>query len=289
MKFEEILTEYHIPFKTEGNHCRNGWINFDCPFCSKDQEHYRMGFNIEGKYVHCWLCGKHGLVHTLSEITDISYSKCKKLLDDIITKRIVKEKHKGKLILPSRIGELQTAHRNYLRGRGFNPTTLQKTWGIKGFGAVGKYSWRIFIPITFEGKIISWTTRSISNNKNITRYITAKEEHSAMPIKSILYGEEFVKHVIFINEGPTDAWNIGKGAVATLGTAYSQAQVNKMAQYPTRVICFDNEREAQKRAQKLCNDLSVFPGDTYNIILDAKDPGSASKKEINRLRREFLK
>ena len=90
MKFEEILTEYHIPFKTEGNHCRNGWINFDCPFCSKDQEHYRMGFNIEGKYVHCWLCGKHGLVHTLSEITDISYSKCKKLLDGIITKRMLR-------------------------------------------------------------------------------------------------------------------------------------------------------------------------------------------------------
>ena len=248
-----------------------------------------MGFNLESKYVHCWACGSHGLVQTLSEILNISYGKCKELLDSIITERIEKQEHKGKLVLPSGIGKLRNAHRNYLEQRRFDPDTLQKIWNIKGIGQAGAYSWRIFIPITFEGKVVSWTTRSISRNPKVKRYITASKFQSSMPVKSILYGEEYVKHVIFINEGPTDVWNIGKGAVATLGTSYTQIQVNRMAQYPVRVICFDSEYMAQKRAKKLCDDISVFPGDTYNVVLDAKDPGSASKKEINRLRKEFLK
>jgi hypothetical protein len=38
----------------------------------------------------------------------------------------------------------------------------------------------------------------------------------------------------------------------------------------------------------LCDALAVFPGNTTNVQLSAKDPGSAGDKEIYELKRRFL-
>lgn len=65
-------------------------------------------------------------------------------------------------------------------------------------------------------------------------------------------------------------------------------QVKKMAAYPSRVVCFDSEPRAQDRARELCEALSIHPGRTVRIEIDSPDPGSASKKEVARLRRAFL-
>ena len=89
-------------------------------------------------------------------------------------------------------------------------------------------------------------------------------------------------------EGPTDCWKIGAGAVCTFGLAWTPAQLARIASYPTRVICFDNEEEAQKQARVLCAELEPFPGRTINVCLEAKDPGSAQKEEIQCLRKEYL-
>jgi DNA primase len=110
-----------------------------------------------------------------------------------------------------------------------------------------------------------------------------------MPHKSLLYGEDLARKTIIINEGPTDAWAIGPGAVATLGTSYSLSQVSKMVEFEKRIVCFDNEPAAQARARKLCADLSAFPGSTENCILDADDAASASRKELKLLRQTYLK
>jgi len=65
-------------------------------------------------------------------------------------------------------------------------------------------------------------------------------------------------------------------------------QVERIAKYPVRAVCYDNEPDAQQRARELADRLSVLPGDTYNITLDSKDPGEATRKEIERIRREIL-
>lgn len=291
MKFTEILSQLNIPYKTEGHHhCRPGWVNIDCPFCGKDSHKWHMGYSLEGNYLTCWRCGFHTLIETLIEITGESPTKCKRILKDIETIKIKtkKEKPKGKLILPTSNGRLQPIHKQYLKSRGFNPNKLKKIWGICGIGIAAKLSWRIFIPIFYHGKMVSWTTRSISHSNKITRYISAGIKEESMPHKSLLYGEDYTTNIIIITEGPFDVWRIGPGAVATLGTGYSNDQILRMTSYPKRVICFDNEREAQKRAKKLCDDLSVFPGKTYNIQLNAKDAASASDKEIKQLRESFL-
>jgi hypothetical protein len=102
--------------------------------------------------------------------------------------------------------------------------------------------------------------------------------------KKMLFGNQFIREAAIIVEGPLSAINVGRGAVATLGVAYTQAQVNLMADIWRRIIVFDNEPKAQARARQLADQLAVFPGETFVVNLDADDPGSASRTEVRQLR-----
>jgi len=286
MNFIDILSQHDIPYLTEGHHhCRTGWIQFDCPYCGRDSKKYHMGYSLDQNYCNCWRCGHHSLVNTLMEITLLSYGECQNLLKDIRPERQEKERVIGQLKLPKNIGPLQTPHIQYLQSRGYVPKELEMMWGIKGIGVAANLAWRVFIPIHHFGEIVSWTTRSISKGPDTTRYLSASPQEEAVSHKTLLYGEDYARHSIIVVEGPFDVWRIGPGAVATLGTGYKQSQLAKMIRYPVRAVCFDNERAAQQRAYNLVEQLSAFPGQTSNIVLDSKDAGEATEQEIRKLRK----
>ena len=291
MKFVDILKDYGIPSAPEGNHhCRPGWIQIDCPFCGKDSQRWHLGFSLEDNYFNCWRCGYHHLLEVFVELTNLSYSKCKNLIKDIQPELFQKPEHTGKLILPQGLKPLSPRHIKYLKSRRLNWKKIVRLWGVKGIGVHPDLSWRLFIPITYQGETVSWTTRVLSDSVK-PKYISALANEESIIHKSLLYGEDFARQSIIIVEGSTDAWMIGAGAVATLGTAYTQAQVLKMVEYKTRAVWFDNEYEAQKRAKRLVKDLSAFPGDTFRITLKGsrKDPGEALRKDIMKVRKEILR
>jgi hypothetical protein len=121
-------------------------------------------------------------------------------------------------------------------------------------------------------------------------YISASKEQELQPIKTLLYGEQYrtFYDTIIVTEGVFDVFNIGIGAVATFGKLITASQLLRISKFARRVICFDNEPDTQEQAKRLCYELSLFPGETLNVCLDADDPGSACKKEIKRLRQLFL-
>jgi DNA primase len=199
---------------------------------------------------------------------------------------IKKESVDRHLELPKGVNEMQEAHRAYLRDRKFDPDVIANLWGVKGIGIAARMAWRLFIPIhDAEGMMVAWTTRSLNPNADL-RYITSKEEQSEVDVKSLLYGEHLVQDSVIVNEGPIDAWAWGYGGVATLGVAYTDIQVARIVKYPLRAICFDSTPDAQRRAEALCRQLSAFPGDTHNILLESgKDPASADFEEISEIKR----
>jgi DNA primase len=173
----------------------------------------------------------------------------------------------------------------YLSKRGFDYKEIQWLWQIKGIGiAERKLMWRLFIPVLHNNEVVSWTTRSIRDNTKY-KYISAGPEQELLPHKNILYGSDYARHTVIIVEGPLDVWRIGPGAVATFGTAFTKQQVLALLKYPRRVVCYDNEKEAQDQALKLCDALGVFGGETLNVTLESKDPDEAKPKEIKRLRK----
>ena len=290
MKFIELLYEFDIPRAPEGHHHHtHGWVQIDCPFCSKDSHHWRMGYNISGGYINCWSCGTHSLASVLHEYTNLPFHKIKALLDqldDIIIQPIRKENIEGMLGIPSCVGNLRDIHIRYLSTRGFDYKEIQRLWQVKGISIAGRLKWRLFIPVLHQNRVVSWTTRAIG--KASCKYISAEPNEELIPHKNILYGGDYICHCAIITEGPLDVWAIGPGAVATFGTAYTQQQILQLIKVPRRIVCYDNEVEAQKQAQKLCDALGSFEGETINVVLDAKDPGEAKHKELKKLRK-FLK
>ncbi len=286
INFTDILTDYHIPFHESGKNTRRGWVNFMCPYCQKDPY---MGFNVEGRYVNCWACGRHPLWETLHIITreppPVVWGWIKEIPETFILPEM---KPVGKLKVPIGVEPMGELHQEYLHDRRLNASRVARDWqvqGISGFG--GHLRYRLFIPIHLRGQVVSWTTRSIT--KREPRYWAAKDDESSIPIERLLYGVDGCRNGIIVVEGPVDVWAIGPGAVATLGTRVSPAQLAQLSSFPVRVVCFDSEPDAQARARKLANDLSVFEGVTHNVVLETgKDAASASKDEVKALKKEFL-
>lgn len=194
--------------------------------------------------------------------------------------------------MPKGVIPLKKAHKQFLRERDFNPDRIAKLWGVGGIGYNGSYKtneqcfplrWRLFIPIELQGIMSSWTTRSISHSTENNRYISAPPDHERISHKELLYGEDFAGQTIIIVEGPTDAWRIGPGAIATFGTRPTPAQIIRMGRYVKRYVLFDHG--AERYSQALVQALSVFPGETHSIEIDADDPGSLKPKELRQVRK----
>jgi len=194
----------------------------------------------------------------------------------------------GRLVLPAGRTPLLPGHHTYLAARGLDAAQVVDLWGVEGLGQTARLPWRLFIPIHHHGEIVSWTTRSIQPGARL-RYISASAGEESVPHKSILYGTDYARHAIIIHEGPIDVWATGPGAVATCGTAYTEAQLKAMSRYAIRVVCFDAGAEAQARARGLADVLSVYSGMTYNVQLETgEDAAAADPAEVAELRRTFL-
>lgn len=245
-----------------------------------------MGYNVSRGYVSCWRCGSHPLISTVAELADVPWQQAKKLVDgvDAVGAAQAVVERRGRLVLPEGLEPLRRAHREYLLRRGFDPAELVGRYQLQCMAQTARLAWRIFIPIQYQGKTVSWTSRSIADAPKM-RYISASAEQEMMNHKNLLYAQDLVPgHAVVVVEGPFDAMNIGPGAVGLCGVGYSRAQVAKLAPYLVRAVCFDSEPDAQRRAMKLVNELSAFPGKTLNVQLDAEDPGSASQREVRQLR-----
>lgn len=286
MTIQEVFDDLKVPYREAGehHHTRPGWIQLDCPLCGKDSGGFHLGYNLSLKYFNCWKCGGLYFPKVL-EALGLPYGKAKEVhrsVDAAALSRIVRER--TTLKEPAGVGDMLPAHREYLEGRGFSPDKLSRIWGLKGIGLAHRLGWRIYIPITHQGVQVSWTTRAIGDRAAL-RYISASPEQESMSHKRAVYGADLCHHSIVVCEGPADAWAIGPGAGATFGTSFSSSQVKIMSRFPFRFICFDSSKDAQRRAEGLADQLSVFPGSTQNVTLDAKDPGEASRKEIRLLRK----
>jgi len=292
VNFRDILDRYNIPYIAEGHeHCRPGWLQLDCPNCSPNSGRWRLGYNLAHHYTNCWQCGRVDLLRFFETVTGASRTETRQALAGIIRERAA-SRPRGTLKLPAGVGELLPAHTRYLRSRGFDPGALVKLWGLGGIGLAKELQWRVFIPIHLYGDVVSWTTRSISDEHS-TRYRSAAATDEAIPHKTILYGEDYARHTAIVVEGPVDAWAGGPGVVGTCGTGFSQSQVARLARYATRVVCFDNAADARKRSRELAMALSAFPGKTYEAEIDAKDLAEdlqrTGGKEIKQLRKHFLR
>ena len=232
------------------------------------------------------MCGPKRVIDIIASHTG-NYHKAKQLLASVeIDKQIETSIEQKEVKIPKSVGALQPAHIHYLQSRGFNDIQhLSTMWNIGGIGIDPFLSWRIWIPYYYQGRIVTWTTRSIVDDKNVPRYVSAPKSASIMTPKQVLYGIDYVRVAAIICEGPIDCWAIGPGAVATSGINVSKEQILQLIDIPIRAVCFDSTDEGKKASSDLCRTLSCYPGKTYKIRLESgKDPASIDEDELQELK-----
>lgn len=279
----EVFAQYRVDVVESGHkHSRPGWIQVThCPFCSSNNAH--LGYHLAFGYFSCWKCGHHSAFETF-KLLKIPWAIAKQLKAGHEPDALLAKKARGGLKEPKGRGPLLPAHVRYLEGRGFDVEACVRLWKAEGIGIAARLAWRVYIPITYRGKTVSWTTRAIGAEVE-PRYLSASPEEEALDHKSLVYGLDYVRGAALIVEGPLDVWNVGPGCVGLFGLGYSSAQVRALANVPRRFVCFDRSRDAQARARALASELACFPGVTQVVELDADDPGSASRKEVKAVRK----
>lgn len=289
MNLRRLFEQLRVPTKSHGEHknVRRGWVAICCPCCGDSSQFYLAFPERGGTGGNCWRCGRHSLWDVLIAL-GLDRRQAAEAMAGLDLQRLPKTDtpFPGRYRPPKGVGLLGGKHLAYLRNRGISEARAA-SWGIKGIGLSARLAWSLFLPVVLHGAELSWTTRSVG--KGGRRYVSARPEEEAAPLKTLLYGEDFARNSVVVVEGPMDAVRIGPGAAATFGLNTTAAQVAKIAGFPLRAICFDNEPRAQAAAERLCRDLAAFPGETVRVVIESgKDAGEADEEEILEIRRMFL-
>jgi hypothetical protein len=283
----KIYKKYNIKYYTEGKNVSQNWINIQCPCCSDKSWH--LGFNSEKQYYYCWKCQYHSIKEIFTKLK-IPLSELKNNTQSIILNKLNnKEIIKKDFILPGT--KLNDNHKNYLLNRDFDANYLENKYKLLGTNHLDqKYKFRIIIPIIYNNQIVSFTSRDYTNKQTL-RYISCPKEMEIIEHKNILFNYDNCQNsFIIIVEGIFDCFRMDDNCCATFGISYTKEQVNLLTKYETIYICFDNEIDAQKQAEKLGNELSGIGKNVFivNIPDQYKDMAEMPEAEAMKFKQELL-
>jgi len=299
MRILELLDHLGIAYMTEGHkHCRPGWVNMPCPFCSGNPGMH-LGYDMDNEYFKCWRCGWHRTGSTLSKLSGMPLSQVLSLMGEYGGKtrynpwnmkrapRIKGFQH------PSGTGQLSPVHRAYLEKRKFDPEKIEAEWGVLGTGPVSlldgmDYKHRILCPIRWDGQEVSFQCRSIRDNVQ-PKYKACPKERELIHHQHILYGNQsrWGQTGICV-EGVTDVWRLGEKSFAVFGIEFTLPQIRKIAQHFSRVaVVFDDDPQATVQVHKLIAELRMYGVDAWWVPIIG-DPGGMGQADADAFVKDIL-
>lgn len=296
---QSVLHQYGV-----AGEVRPGWMNLGCPFC-KGTHH--LGVNLEGVWFTCWRCGWHDPVATIAALCHIGKADALELYRSIAPGRAgasARDRNRAvqaRISLnpykrPSDVAPLTRSHKTYLAGRGFDPDRLASEWGLMSTGPTSHldridYRYRVFIPIEWDGREVSFLARDATGRSEI-KYRSCPQPREAVHHKHIFYGHPncFKRRIGIAVEGATDCWRLGDAAFALFGIRYKREQVNEIVRHFDRVtVVFDGDREAQRQAAALEAELGARGVRAGRVRLGpGQDPGVMSEDDASHLVREAV-
>lgn len=304
--FIKLFKDYKIDYTTKSN---RGWINVECVYCTSSSHSKHLGFNLADGHCTCWKCGGHQATPTLARLLAIPSGEVNQVLAQYESRNYVLN-HLNKRIPQAKHLELPTdtftpAERKYLLSRNFSPRYLHEKYGVVGGGISGDWKYRIIIPLIINGKIVSWTGRTILSKKKadelkIPRYKNLSIEESCVNPKTSLFNlDNSLRKEVIITEGCFDVMRFGglnfnknDNIICSFGTTMTEEQLKVIAdRYEKVFMMFDNEPEAQEKARKYglqlsSMGLSVEVVDFYSDF-GVNDLGDCSDEQVNIIKKEL--
>lgn len=294
MNLIEFFEEYNVEYWDRGKNVSPGWVNIQCvfPYCDDSSNH--LGIRLSDFRVNCWKCGGHSTINLIREITGCSYSEAQEILkslgadDPYLPPKNVDNTSSAfsdRVILPRESTTLfPTPHKEYLKDRGFNPRKLIRKYKLQAVHTVGKYKFRIIIPIIQNKKLVCFTSRDITNQQD-PPYRHGSPHEVIISAKKVIYNYDTVASGgdAFLCEGPVDVWKLGDGAMSLLGVKHTEQQVKLILRKKINrlFIFFDNDKTGRRDARKLGKIMAPLVKKVEVLTLKHKeDPGELTLDEV---------
>jgi hypothetical protein len=276
-------------------HHRPNWVSMVCPFCTGDAGHH-LGYSKKGKSFTCFRCGKHTIGTVLATLLNrtkkeaVQYALAHYSVDPFQKSEAFKSVERPlNLDIPG-TKEVPELHRAYLTSRRFDPDKLVAEWDVRFTTYHATHAWRVIAPIWNGGRYVSYVGRDVTgHDKN--RYLTCMPDKEVYDNKKCIYGmQRATKDAVVVVEGVFDAWRIGGGCLATLGTGWKPEQAELIGRnYKVSYILYDPEVEAQQRARSLAETCAMIKGHKSYVITckgsNADDPGDMNEDDANEIRK----
>lgn len=299
MNIFEFLDEYDVEYWTSGENVTRGWVNIKCPFCEDHKNH--LGIKIKTLQVNCWLCGSHTTLRFIQKIVRCKWDEAKRILRSLEKDRDYKRGHrfttesrpsdiiKIKDIASSHFPKL---HIDYLRDRGFTrPRQLIKKYRLLSCYTIGKYKYRIIIPIYINNAMISFTSRDVTEQQE-PKYKHPSLDEVVMSPKKVPYNYDSIitGGDCIVVEGPVDVWKLGDCTTSLQGITFTTEQVVHLSKKNINnlFIWFDNEGKAQRKAKELAMIMAPLVNKIENIkVRGVNDPGELSISDAISIKRKL--
>jgi hypothetical protein len=231
-----FLDDINTSYIDLGPNVKKGNINIQCPLCSDDPS-FHMGVDLKTGVFGCWRDSSHSgnFTYLVKILTNCSWEEAKKIsgsrksrlsmestLDRVknilADDKTEEEKPKLKeLKLPSEIRQIREGgitryFWKYLNSqRGFNDKKkLEELIKTKKIYCclTREWAYRLIFPIYYEGRLVTWTSRSILERGHTISYLDLSIEKSIRHIKKCLYDfDDLYIHggeTLFVTEGIFD-------------------------------------------------------------------------------------
>jgi hypothetical protein len=300
MDIIRLYQDFSVNYLTEGHkHCRPGWVNTPCPFCTGNPG-YHLGYNLQGDFYTCWRCGWHPISLGIANLINISEQEARRIISQYgllipkLTREPLAEVKAKAFKLPSNTMPLQSNHKRYLEGRGFDPAYLEREWNLVGTGPISlldniNYKHRIIIPFIWNYQQVSFDSRDITGKDGV-RYKACPKDRELIEHKSILYGrQEKWKETGILVEGPTDVWRMGTSSCAVSGIKYTNQQLRVLSKSFRRVaVCFDDDPQAIIQSNKIVAELKFRGVDAFRVDIEG-DPGGMKQEDADYLVKQLIR
>jgi len=329
--WKTFLDNNRITYVEHGPNVAQGNVNIHCPFCGASDKSEHLGVNLTNNYWGCWRDTSHRgkapqrLIVALigcsyTEANNIVGHRVQPLTDgfnfisddpDSIFDDVDEDTTSTTILeMPKSFRKIKSTgvtkrYFDYIQSRGFSKGSTRKL--IEQYSLrcclYDKWAGRIIVPVFNNGKLFTWTGRSIKNST--LRYMSLsnkpeKAEESGDPlalgsIKEVLFNETELKcggKKLFIVEGPFDvlkldfyAQRYDCRATCLFGMTVSKLQlysIIELADYYDEVIILLDTKE-QDVIMELSAELSVIGAQIGCMPVNVEDPGELSLVEVKRL------
>jgi DNA primase len=278
---ENVLGKSHK--RARDNHA------FHCPFCNhrKPKLEINMITNEEGKnFWECWVCKTRGqsifsLVKQLKlpklEAHEVlKYVKKGKKYEYINKEAVELPKEYQPLYLASNTSIIANKVKKYLYERGLSDNDFIK-YSI-GYTTTGDYGGRIIIPSYSESNRLNYFVGRTYERA----YFKYKNPEAS---KDIIFFENLINwnQPIILCEGAFDAIAIKRNAIPILGKSLSPALIKKIITSKLKDIYIALDKDAQKDALEIAENLLSLGKRVFLVDLQEKDPSEMGFESFTRL------